>query len=290
MNFITLASVSFFFLLVSPVLGGDEMISKSEFTQRFVDALRQRGKHIEVEVAAELEVRVVHHDTLKNSCFLDNAYAAYCADSDHGEAVLERYVEAAISTLGLASGRAALDLTRIFPVIRDSIFVREYGELTKTTPYTEKLNAQLSVLYVLDDSITMRYLTNQQVDTVLELFDLRALSVNNLRRTILPKTEGYDLGNTLFVFIAGGDYESSLLLLDEIWTKQNFAIHGDFVVAIPSRDILLATGSEDPAGIEALKEKLEELKGISLDHLISWNPFVKRDSTWILYDPESQNK
>lgn len=53
---------------------------------------------------------------------------------------------------------------------------------------------------------------------------------------------------------AGGVYEASLILLPSIWTKENFPVDGDFIVAIPTRDLLMITGSKNKEGIDKLKE------------------------------------
>lgn len=45
-----------------------------------------------------------------------------------------------------------------------------------------------------------------------------------------------------------------MLLLDDIWTGKNLAVKGDIVVSIPSRDMLLVTGSEDARGIEKVRQ------------------------------------
>jgi uncharacterized protein YtpQ (UPF0354 family) len=57
---------------------------------------------------------------------------------------------------------------------------------------------------------------------------------------------------------AGGDYEASLLLLDSIWSGGEMELKGEMVVAIPTRDLLLVTGSKDPEGIEKVKRMVKE--------------------------------
>ena len=58
--------------------------------------------------------------------------------------------------------------------------------------------------------------------------------------------------------VAGGDYEASLVLLDSIWSDGQMDVKGDVVVAIPTRDLLLVTGSQDTQGIEKLKQMVKE--------------------------------
>ena len=44
---------------------------------------------------------------------------------------------------------------------------------------------------------------------------------------------------------AGGDYEASLLLFDDIWRDGQVKVDGDIVVAVPAKDVLLVTGSNN---------------------------------------------
>jgi len=53
---------------------------------------------------------------------------------------------------------------------------------------------------------------------------------------------------------AGGDYEASLLLIDDIWSAGQIKVDGDIVVAIPAKDVLLFTGSCNRKGLKAVRE------------------------------------
>ena len=57
---------------------------------------------------------------------------------------------------------------------------------------------------------------------------------------------------------AGGDYEASLILFNSLWEDLRKEVHGDIVFGIPSRDLLVATGSEDKQNIEKLKQIVQK--------------------------------
>jgi uncharacterized protein YtpQ (UPF0354 family) len=86
--------------------------------------------------------------------------------------------------------------------------------------------------------------------------ELRALACENLKR-LLPKIERHGTGG-VYMVTAGGDYEASLLLLDSIWSGGEMEVKGEVVVAIPTRDLLLVTGSKDSEGIEKVKRMVKE--------------------------------
>lgn len=49
-------------------------------------------------------------------------------------------------------------------------------------------------------------------------------------------------GNGSYGIAVGGDFEASLILSQNFWTKDNLKVDGDFVIAIPNRDLLFVTG------------------------------------------------
>lgn len=96
----------------------------------------------------------------------------------------------------------------------------------------DDLNKELVVVYALDDATRVRYLTARDV-SALDRVELKALALANLKR-LLPKIEMRNDGDVAIVS-AGGDYEASLLLLDDIWSGGQIQMNGDIVVAIPAR-------------------------------------------------------
>lgn len=113
------------------------------------------------------------------------------------------------------------------------------------------------MVYAIDSPKSIRYLTPAELAaTKINAADLRALAVQNLLR-ILPKIERHGSGGS-YMFTAGGDYEASLLLAESIWRDKDAAVLGDPVVAIPSRDLFVLTGSGDPAGIKRLRDMVQK--------------------------------
>jgi uncharacterized protein YtpQ (UPF0354 family) len=75
--------------------------------------------------------------------------------------------------------------------------------------------------------------------------NLRPLAIENLRR-VLPKIQIAGMTKDVVGVSAGDDYTSSLLVLNGLWSSpERFKVKGDVVVAIPSREIILATGTEN---------------------------------------------
>ena len=121
----------------------------------------------------------------------------------------------------------------------------------------EDLNADLVILYAEDSAKNIRYFSPEDLEKAkIEKHELRELACENLKR-ILPEIERHG-ENGLFMVTAGGDYEASLLLFDFIWDDMKKEVRGDVVVAIPTRDLLLVTGSQDTQGIEKMKQIVQK--------------------------------
>ncbi|MFZ4699451.1 MAG: DUF1444 family protein, partial [Candidatus Methylumidiphilus sp.] len=80
---------------------------------------------------------------------------------------------------------------------------------------------------------------------------LRELAIENLRR-LLPKPQ-IRAGALASMITVGGDYEASLLLFDDLWANLP-AVDGEIVVAVPTRDLLVFTGSHNQEGLEKIRE------------------------------------
>ena len=67
-------------------------------------------------------------------------------------------------------------------------------------------------------------------------------------RTRTPQARILTIVNGVWMVNAGGNFEASLLLDEEIWNNHRFRMAGGPVAAVPERDILLAgTDTHPPA-------------------------------------------
>src|SRR5262249_47752756 len=159
---------------------------------------------------------------------------------------------------GASTKAGALDRTRIVPVIKDRPWLDEVNskvraQAGKDAPLlaTEDFNNELVIVYALDDPKGMRFLQANELAGI-ERGELRTLALENLLR-FMPKIQMATNGR-FGMMIAGGDYEASLLLYDSIWTDGTVKVKGDIVVAIPTRGMLLVTGSQDRSGLKRMRE------------------------------------
>ena len=230
-----------------------EMLTPPAFTDEFARALARARPSANVSVAGDLKLTIKETDGLVRNIQLNNAYNEYKLDPQRFDDLVATF--SAIFSQS-AGKEAKLDRSRIVPVIKDRQWLVDLHKMHKAQGndqehLSESFNNELIVVYAEDDPTRMRYLTTSE-DIGIGRQELRALAVDNLKR-ILPKIEMRGDDHVLLVS-AGGDYEPSLLLIDEIWSGGQVKVNGDIVVAIPARDVLLVTGSRDRTGLKRIRE------------------------------------
>ncbi|HLK75535.1 MAG TPA: hypothetical protein VKU77_18010 [Streptosporangiaceae bacterium] len=150
-------------------------------------------------------------------------------------------------------------------------------------PVTEQLAGGLLVAYVFDMPGMFRYLSAATCSLLhLTTDDLRPLAVRNLtRRRARPQIKGAPAAAML---VLDGDLEASLLLVDHLWEQIGTQLPGDLIAAVPSRDTLFITSSQEPGGTAALTRAVDAVWRKSEDRLLltrsllirdgrSWSPF-----------------
>ncbi len=148
---------------------------------------------------------------------------------------------------------APLDPRRLLPLVE--VAGKEPG-----AGLVEPLAGALVVRYVElrpggEADVTAAALAGAGVDRA----DLRPLAVKNLKG-LLPGV-GLEGRDGLYMLSAGGEYEASLLLVEDLWRGEEIApkVKGEVVVAVPARDLLLVTGSLDEAGLGKLRALVQRV-------------------------------
>lgn len=237
-------------------------LDQRAFTRAYAERLQQALPKAKVQVKGPLEVRWTPPGGTEATSYLDNAWKEYAADPARLGEVLDRLVGAA-QEVGREAGRT-VDPRRVVPVIKDRGWLEESRralrasgaeDVSKVAEINEDYNGALTIFYAEDREKGIAYLTAEALAKAgLKRSELRALAVRNLKG-LLPAID-LEGGDGLYMVTAGGDYEASLLLVDDLWTGPDIApkVRGAVVVAVPARDLLLVTGSEDPAGLEKVRE------------------------------------
>ena len=177
----------------------------------------------------------------------------------------------------------AVDLDELLPAIYAADRLDEPraapGRPARGSRYhREPLTDGLVVVYLEDGGRGARILREAEVAALhLAERELRARTVENLRRRLgtVEQLGGPDV----LMIAAGGTYEASLLLVDRFWNPETLPVAGDYVVALPGRDMLLVTGSDFPLGIARLRQIARESLPLSKEPVTA-ELLVRRDGRW----------
>ena len=180
--------------------------------------------------------------------FLNNAYQEYLHAPASRDEILERFVHASIETL--SQSNEAIDPDRIVPVIKDRAWLEEIqvslverGMRQDRMPEYVHLpyNSELIICFAEDSPLNIRYLTKEAIEGLdLDPDSLLPRSIDNLRRLIEPVEP---FGGAILSLSAGGNYETSLILLDEVWETLSRQFEGELLVALPTRNVILVTST-----------------------------------------------
>ena len=176
----------------------------------------------------------------------------------------------------------AIDVSRIVPIIKSRAWLlQSQADNAASFEYvTEDLNADLVVVYVEDENKNLRYLSAAQMAGIgMAWQEMRALALENLMRR-LPQIRLHSTG-PVSMLTAGGNYEASLLLVKDFWAGDKVQVVGEIVVAVPSRDVVLITGSANPEGLMQLKKLAQASRPARASFQLTQTLFVYRDGQFL---------
>jgi len=256
-------------------------LDKAGFTEAYAAWLRKALPDAKVEVAGSLHLRFKVKGEQTADSFLDNAWRDYERSPGDLQAILDRYGGANVE--GARGSGKRIDPSRIVPVIKDRGWLEEArrGLATSGVKSPEKAdgvfedyNGVLVIFYAEDREKGIAYLTEDQLaSTGIARTKLRAIAVQNLG-AIIPEVNLRG-GNGTYMVTAGGNYEASLLLSDGLWKQLAGKVTGELVVAVPSRDVLLVTGSQDAGGLAKVRGTARDIVGKG-NYALTEQLFIRR--------------
>ncbi|OMQ11917.1 DUF1444 family protein [[Flexibacter] sp. ATCC 35103] len=239
-------------------------LNETEFSQKFAKQLIKKVKGLKITSINELDIKSEFNEG-KHQHFLNNAYSEYINDPKFIKEIIEKYVN---GTSAMFLPKELLDEERILPVIKDRRFIKSLEEINanfEENHIYEFYNEELIIFYVEDRETSIHYISKDDIEEInLSLEKLKEKALENLSNNFEIKRHGE---NGYFMLTVGGNYESSLILLD-IWHHENFLVDGNIVAGIPSRDVLLITGSTDSVNLHRLYDSVKNINETG-DHVVS---------------------
>ena len=231
----------------------NQILTEQEYTEAYLQKLIEKSPQQNYQIIEPLRIRCENKDLVFEH-YLYNSFIEYQSNPSSLEEILERF----ISATATENEAKEINKNNIIPVIKESNYLKNLRNLTGLEDvnidfiYEEYLDG-LIILYAWDNQNNISPIHEDEFKELnIQKSELRELAITNLENR-LPDIEAQ--GNEqLAMLVAGGNYESSLILFDHIWSKENFPVKGNIVITIPARDLLLITGSEDFEGLNKMKE------------------------------------
>lgn len=230
------------------------MLKETDFTQQYLNSLKTKFPEVEFSINDDSTIQSKFQEN-KIRISVDNAYREYQLEQGSLQQILNKYILVASE---LFYPKDKIEITRIVPIIKPISFLDDIKNEAKIIGATKdvegvykKYNDQLIIVYAEDTKNSIKYLTHDDLkDLQINSDSLQTIAVRNLDRLLTSiQKKG---NNGVYMIVAGGDYEASIILLSDILNKNNFEVKGDLVIAIPNRDMLLVTGSNDEEGIQKI--------------------------------------
>lgn len=153
------------------------------------------------------------------------------------------------------------------------------------SPAYQPLCDGLGVMYLVDIGDSFQYVNYRDLHASgLTLDQMHELAVRNLAAICRERLQIHPHAN-IFAFVAGGQFESSCMLLDDIFDRVLVPrIANGYIAAVPARDIFAVCGRDNAAGIRELQTLVSNAWPDG-DHLVSNKLYVRDSGKWRTVNP-----
>ncbi|MFB6456251.1 DUF1444 family protein [Chitinophaga sp. Hz27] len=233
----------------------EPLLSQASFTMECLERLRQEYPQYHFTMAPNLALRG-HLGDHSFEIFTDNSYRQYLQHPENKSTLIAKLtIMPHMSNIQQHSNPETAD---ILPIIRNVKYAADLMEKlaassTSTHLALAQYNSDLAIIYVLDTAEQFRYLTIEELPALgLDIHTIHTISLNNLRKK-LKQVKITQLRTGLYSLKCDNTYESSFILLEECWSKENFPIE-NLIMTVSNRNLLLVTGFENKELLQPLME------------------------------------
>jgi uncharacterized protein YtpQ (UPF0354 family) len=175
--------------------------------------------------------------------------------------------------------RAVASLKRALPLGDEPSITLSHRD----SPVLTNLNNGLLVSYLVDQTDHFQYVQRRHLTAAgLTEAELHQRGIANLSTLFNQQGANVHQYGNIFVVVFGGNFEASLILVDELWNKAlaHLAPNG-FIAAVPFRDILAFCDAENASGVLKLRQLIQQVE--NGDHPISPVLYRRHASIWKPY-------
>jgi len=151
------------------------------------------------------------------------------------------------------------------------------------SPVEQPFVADLVLFYAFDQPTCFTMVAHRDLTRLsLDKHQLHDIALTNLRRAI-PQPELHEVSPGVFMLTCGGNFEATTLLLDEVWEQVAETVQGDLVLSVPSRDVVIFTGTQNRDGLAFMRSKVSQILETG-DHTLTRHFLVRCGTRWSLYE------
>jgi hypothetical protein len=153
-------------------------------------------------------------------------------------------------------------------------------------PVLRRLTSGLLVAYLVDAGDQFEYVQERDLaQDGINADELHAIGLANLAsRDAGGVRVAPHPGGQMFAVLMGGNFEASLILVDWLWDEgfRRF-VGGDYVVAVPARDLLAFCDVTSADGLRDLGAVCQRAQSPGVSHRISDRLYRRRDRGWQVF-------
>jgi hypothetical protein len=152
------------------------------------------------------------------------------------------------------------------------------------SPILRDLGNGLLVAYLVDEGNEFSYIQNRHiVGTGVTEAALHCVAVQNLASLADQRLRVQPYGH-IFAVLMDGNFEASILLLDSLWDSAfREYVDGDYLAALPARDVLAFGDALSSLAVAELQAVIARLEGSKADHVLSSCLYRRREGAWVRY-------
>lgn len=235
-------------------------LSRCAFAEPVTDRVRAAiaaaspESHTELRADGGIEVT---RPTGKSTMYTDNVQKECDRYPDQCDDIIKKFV-AAITAVNECSN-FALTESNVYPVIRSAALLKNLRELMhqeqEKMPISRSFTSDSVVLYAIDSPKTIRFATAKDLERQgLSEERLQAIAVTNVKRLKPVKISVLPNSNGLVAAITQDTYATSRLFDPTFVQDLKHAVGGPIVVAVPTRDWIVAANAGDAVALTKLKD------------------------------------
>lgn len=151
-------------------------------------------------------------------------------------------------------------------------------------PVLTEMGNNLLIAFIVDSGDSFTYIQHRHLSQAgITESELQQIGIGNLAEVawngnlrVTPHPT-----NEVFAVMLDGHFEASLILIDALWDESfRQFLHGEYVAAIPTRDVLAFCDSHSELGRQELQSIVDQLR-TSNDHPLMHELLVRRNGKWI---------